>query len=148
MRHAVWFAVVVALVALSGCSDELAGPKSDIRDARAVWERADHASYEYVYQQSCYCPLIEAVRIVVDSDSVMAAFYVENGEPVSAEQLSWLPTVAGLFDRLENVLEQDPVQYEAEFDPELGYPRRASVDISRQIADEEFSFTASDLQGR
>lgn len=148
MRDALWFAVVVALAALSGCSDELAGPKSDIRDARAAWERADYASYEYVYQQSCYCPLIEAVRIVVESDSVTAAFYVDAGGSVTAEQLSWLPTVAGLFDRLEDVLEQDPVQYEAEFDPELGYPRRASVDISRQIADEEFSFTASELQGR
>jgi hypothetical protein len=42
-------------------------------------------------------------------------------------------------------LSNDPVIFEVTYDVALGYPTSAQVDISEQIADEEYSFTASDL---
>lgn len=133
------------VLAAIGCSDELAGPRSDLEDARASWQRAGPESYEYVYHVLCFCAIVEPVRIVVVEDSVTAAFFVEGDQPLPPEQAAWMPTVDDLFDRLADVLEQDPVEYSAEFDPALGFPTRASVDVSRQIADEEFSFTAYEL---
>lgn len=135
----------MALVVLAACSDEPAGPRSDLRAARAMWDRSGPSSYEYVYHMSCFCAIVEPVRIVVEADSVAEAFFVDDGQPLPPEQVAWMPAVDDLFDRLEDVLGQDPVEYSAEFDAQLGYPTAATVDVSRQIADEEFSFTASDL---
>ena len=144
-RWTLTLAAALTASAAVGCSDELAGPRSDLRDARATWSRTGPASYEYVYHELCFCAIVEPVRITVTEDRVTAASFVETGEPLSEDQVSWMPTVDDLFDRLEDVLGQDPVQYSVDFDPDMGYPSEASVDISRQIADEEFSFTAYDL---
>lgn len=148
MSRSGWTTATVALpvfLATLGCSQELAGPLSELRSARATWERSDLHSYEYVYHVTCFCAIVEPVRVVVADDSVTAAYFVDGGEALPPEQVPWMPDVDELFDRLEDVLSQDPVQYEAEFDPSLGYPTRATVDVSRQIADEEFSFSAYDL---
>ena len=110
-----------------------------------MWGREGPDSYAYVYHVLCFCAIVEPVRITVTGDQVVAASFVESGEALSEQQVSWMPTVDDLFDRLEDVLGQDPVEYSVDFDPDMGYPSRASVDISRQIADEEFSFTAYDL---
>ena len=42
-------------------------------------------------------------------------------------------------------LAAEPVVFEVTYDGAAGYPTSAQVDISEQIADEEYSFTASDL---
>ncbi len=138
-------ACCAALPLALACGDELTGPEKDIRDGREAWEDAGLSSYEYEYHQSCFCALIVPVRIIVEADSVVAAFFVEGEEPLPPDQVGWLPTVDDLFDRLEDALARDPVQYRVEYDAALGYPTSASVDVSHQIADEEFSFTASDL---
>ena len=132
-------------VLTAACSDDIAGPLDELQEAQATWERVGPESYQYVYHVLCFCAIVEPVRVVVAADSVVAAFLVEGNAPLPDHQAAWMPTIDDLFERLESVLDQDPVEYRAEFDPVMGFPAEASVDISRQIADEEFSFTAYDL---
>jgi hypothetical protein len=133
-------------VTAGACSDD---PLSEERDrldaARARWTGASLSSYGFRYQEICFCPSIEPMDVQVQGGEVVAVFHVGSGEPVPPDQLSWYATVDGLFDRLETSLSAKPVQFEVVYDAALGYPGSASVDISEQIADEEYSFTVTDL---
>jgi hypothetical protein len=84
--------------------------------------------------------------LVVRDGEVAGATYVETGEPVDQPVLLWLPTVEGLFERIREAIDQEAEVLVVEYDEEFGYPTLASVDISRMIADEEYSFTASQLE--
>ncbi len=48
--------------------------------------------------------------------------------------------IEGLFDRLQNALDQDPVQFRVTYHPDFGFPVEAFIDYDERIADEENGF--------
>ena len=56
----------------------------------------------------------------------------------------YLP-IEGLFDLLQDRIDQNWMTVEAMFDPTLGYPLTFFTDFSAQIADDEFSFELDSL---
>jgi len=144
-RTGVWVVVALLAAALSGCSDPI-GPRAEaLQEARSLWESGGHDDYAFRYELFCFCPVEGPVDIWIEADSVAAATVVRTGEPVPVGQLSMYPTIDELFDRLEESLGQDPVQFDIEYDAEVGYPSSGSIDISVQIADEEYSFTVENF---
>ncbi len=138
--------MAVSLVA--SCSDPL-GPEQEALDRNlARWRRLAPAHYSYRYHLQCFCgpALTRPMILVVRDGEVAGATYVETGEPVDQPVLLWLPTVEGLFERIREAIDQEAEVLVVEYDEEFGYPTLASVDISRMIADEEYSFTASQLE--
>jgi hypothetical protein len=67
------------------------------------------------------------------------------GGPSTVPELQALPTIEDLFLWLEAAVNSDPEVYEVEFDPSRGFPTSANVDISLQIADEEFFFEVENV---
>ena len=49
-------------------------------------------------------------------------------------------SVEGLFDRLQNALDQDPAQFRVSYHPDFGFPVEAFIDYDERIADEENGF--------
>jgi hypothetical protein len=140
--------VAVALLAAfvpAGCSDPVSPQGAALDDARSRWAAGGHDAYTFRYEQFCFCPAEGPIDIRVAADSVVAATVVRTGEPVPGEQLTWYSTIDGLFDRLQAALDEEPVQFEVEYDGEFGFPSSASIDISPQIADEEYSFTVENF---
>ena len=70
---------------------------------------------------------------------------MDSDTPAPLDSYNLYHTIDGLFDRLAESLANDPVVFEVTYDSAAGYPTSAQIDISEQIADEEYSFTASDL---
>ncbi len=140
--------VVLSLATGAACADDPLGPEEEaLADARARWEATGFTSYTYTYRMACFCPpqILETALVSVSEGQVTGVYLVDSATPASPETFDLYHTIDGLFDRLDANLAQEPVQFEVTYHREAGYPTSADVDISRQIADEEYSFTASDL---
>jgi hypothetical protein len=141
-------ALSLLLLSASACGeDPLAPEEQALTNARARWEAAGPSAYSYHYRLSCFCPpqLLETARVSVSDGQVTAVHLVDSDEPASPDTYDLYETVEGLFERLAVALASDPAVFQVTYDGALGYPTSARVDISEQIADEEYSFTASDL---
>lgn len=131
-----------------GCGDDPLSPEEDaLASARDRWEATGYVGYTYRYRMSCFCPpqVLETALVSVSGGEVTDVYLVDSSMPAPPESFDLYSTIDGLFDRLAAALEQEPAQFEVTYDEEAGYPTSAIVDISEQIADEEYSFTASDL---
>jgi hypothetical protein len=136
------------LLAASGCGeDPLAPDEQALAKARARWDANAPSAYTYHYRLSCFCPpqLLETARVSVSDGQVTAVHLLDSDEPAPPDTYNLYESVEGLFERLAMALASDPVVFEVTYDGAFGYPTSAQVDISEQIADEEYSFTASDL---
>lgn len=140
------YATLALACATSGCSDPT-GPERELEANRELWEAVGPASYVFDYHVVCYCPpeITRAVMIEVEDDAVVAANYVDTGEPVDPFVPEEFPTVDDLFDEIESALAGDPYSLEAVYDPELGYPTQVFIDFEENIADEEWGFVVSRL---
>jgi len=147
IRHLVVVSALACL-AVGGCGDDPLGPEEEALDsARARWEGTGFTSYTYKYRMSCFChpQVLETALVSVSEDQVTGVYLVDSARPAAPETLGLYYTIEGLFDRLVAALEQEPAQFDVTYHEEAGYPTLATIDISEQIADEEYSFTASDL---
>lgn len=138
----------MAVIAVGGCgSDPLSPEVEALANARDRWEATDLSSYSYQYRLSCFCPpqLLETARISVTDGLVTGVYLMDSDAPAPPDTHDLYQTIDGLFDRLAGSLASDPAVFEVTYDGVAGYPTSAQVDISEQIADEEYSFTASDL---
>lgn len=141
-------AVVLLSIAAGGCGDDPLGPEEEaLVSARARWGAAGHSAYTYRYRLSCFCPpqLLETARVSVSEGQVTAVYLLDSDAPAPPETYDMYDTIDGLFARLERDLANHPAVFEVTYDAAAGYPTSARVDISEQIADEEYSFTASNL---
>lgn len=132
------------LLALT-CSDAT-GPGVSFELAEARWTAEGPSHYQYVYDVSCECLVTGPVRLNVEN-GVVTAFTLLPGSSAAggAPEPAAFPTIDDLFARLRAEAEADPVQFDVEYDDELGYPTRASVDVRAEIADDEYTFRVTDF---
>ena len=128
-----------------GCGGSTSGDALEkLFQSRDVWRAQQLQSYSYEYQQICFCPFSgETFRVIVRDNVVVDAVSLNTGAHVM--ELDQFSTIDELFDYLENALDENPSQFEAAYDLQLGYPRLVSFDRSSLAADDEFSFSAENL---
>jgi hypothetical protein len=137
--------VIVAGAVLASCGvlDPDDGARNDLVEARQRWDGQGIAAYEFVVMRSCYCipEAIRPYRIRVMDGVIVDVRDAETG----AAPLSSLTfrTIHGLFDLVEDAIEQEAYVLEVEYHQQLGYPTHISIDYDRQTADEEQGFTVS-----
>ena len=136
-------AILGLALVIAGCSSPT-GPESALAVAQARWSIEDPGAYTFDYDQSCFCGFTGPVRITVEDGVVTGAETLPGGPP-TVPNLQTLPTIDDLFLWLEAAVSSDPVVYEVEFDSSRGFPISANVDISLQIADEEFYFEVENV---
>lgn len=134
------------LLGVSACTETTA-PRFDLEIAAARWaERGPH-TYTYVFHQSCECLATGTYFVRVENGVVAEALTLPfTTPPEPAPALTEIPTIDDLFDRLRAAAAAGPIRFEVEFDARFGYPRMGSYDIAAEIADDEYSFEARELQ--
>lgn len=141
-RRAVRLPRAWALLLLAGCGAEQ-GPELELAEQiavqRAVWEAGRPSRYRMVLRHLCFCPpaAVGPVEVVVDGDTVTRRTYWTSGEVVDPSLADAFPTVAGLFDLLEEAVAGGADEVEVEWDPDTGAPRDLFVDYDTGVADEE-----------
>lgn len=140
-------AAVLPVVSLAACS--IFGPDDRLDDelagARARWASVGPDSYTFTLQRICFC-LPESsgpARVTVIDGAVSGVVYAESGEPVPEQYAYGFPSVGGLFDVIEEALEQDAARVDVTYDPETGVPIDIFIDYHEGVADEELGFSAS-----
>lgn len=102
-----------------------------IANARARWEAQVHDGYVFRTERICFCPR------AVNDISVSAAGRVEGQTNIEGDREQDPPTVADVFDLLEQAVEDDAHLIEASFDRRFGYPVEIFIDREELLADEE-----------
>ncbi|MFW6089090.1 MAG: DUF6174 domain-containing protein [Gemmatimonadota bacterium] len=141
-----WLLGALAPLLAIACSDAT-GPGVSFDLAEARWMAEGPSHYQYVYDLSCECGVTGPVRLNVEN-GVVTAFTPLPGSFTAggAPEPSDFPTIDDLFARLRAEAEADAVQFDVEYDDDLGYPTRASVDVRAEIADDEYTFRVTDFQ--
>ncbi len=137
--------MLLPLLLWAACDSEQDERLDRLHASRSVWLDAALPDYEFTWQRMCFCPLLPPVRVLVDGNAIVRVADAETSAPLPADRHDDFPTIDALFDELEELIRRDPHRLEVTYDPELGYPSSVSVDIDERIADEEFSYTVTDL---
>ena len=150
------FSLLLVAGLLSACSTGGNGDIETLQEARRVWNEKGAENYQMNYRATCFCGFIEPVVIEVRSDTVSAVLHPETMEtymiefsgemrPVMEVLPGYFKTVDQLFELAEDASREAAV-FEAEYDPDLGYPTLIYVDGNASTSDDEYTYTLSALQ--
>ena len=110
--------------------------------ARARWQSAALASYEYGYHKFCECHRESPPETVVtvQRDTVTGVRHRPAGStvevPAADKNFQYYWTVDGLFQLIASALERG-VQVRTAYDPELGFPREIYIDYDANLIGDE-----------
>lgn len=129
----------------AGCSGILDLDGDRLASNLVRWRSNRPPHYQFTYRNRCFCAGTERVVVTVAGDSVV------NVSPVATEGSPPLPassyrTVDGLFARIAEWRDRDPVHIHLEFHDRLGYPTDVFFDFRANVADEEQGFEISNLR--
>jgi len=132
---------------LAACSAPTAPSDRDaLLQARARWEALGSDSYTFELVRGCFCVVAGRVTVSVQHGVVVGAEYLDSRSAVEPVLLTYLPTVPDLFDLIADALDRGAASLLVSYDSSYGFPTRIEVDYSATAADDELSFTASDLR--
>jgi|KBSSwiStaDraftv2_1062776.scaffolds.fasta_scaffold28823_5 hypothetical protein len=138
-----------ALLLLAGMACEAPtapGERDSLEAARTRWRALGSQSYTYDVNRSCFCLLGgRRMMVTVQAGQVTAAEFQDSGAGVEPALLSYVPTIADLFDMIEDALNRHASYFSAEYDPSYGYPTRIEIDYSSSATDDEVAISARDL---
>jgi hypothetical protein len=114
------------------------GAADTLAAARARWRHAGLRSYRFRLRVSCFCPEAGVERVI----------RVRAGRPHGGKGADTVvDTVPEMFRQIRDALDSDRSgDVTVRYDPELGYPRSASIDRIEMAIDDEISWTARGLR--
>jgi hypothetical protein len=132
----------VALAAASVLVAPAAFADEELDGARARWQRAGLASYEYGYHKYCECHRESPpeTTVTVRGNGVTGVRHRPAGSttdvPAADKNLEYYWTVEGLFGVIASALDRG-VQVRTVYDAELGFPREIYIDYDANFIGDE-----------
>jgi hypothetical protein len=127
---------LLALAATSVLAD------AELDAARARWQSAALAGYEYGYHKYCECHRDSPpeTTVTVRDDKVVGVRHRPAGSatdvPAAEKNLEYYWTVDGLFALIESAQVRG-VQVRAQYDATLGFPREVYIDYDADFIGDE-----------
>lgn len=145
MRIHLAFALALAACTGSGSSTP---EETELEANRTTFHTAMTGSYTFHWRQSCECTqeATAEMLITVTNGTISDAIYVETEQPVPQNLREHLDTIDGVFDRIQDAIDQNAHMIHVEYDATLGFPKSVAIDYSEQIADEELSLIISNVE--
>ena len=134
------------MIAAIACGSSPASPaQAELDRHRTLWEANRSGDYAFEYRPVCFCvrEFVQPVEVKVGNGVVESVTYIESGESAATNGFPFYHTIDGLFDKIQDAIDREAARLTVSYDPEIGYPTSVSIDYALNIADEEFSFTAS-----
>jgi hypothetical protein len=138
-------ACLLALLALLAGATHAETNRQEYEAARQQWLAAEVHDYQFQFNLSCFCMAENHgdLRVVVKNDVVQGATWLNNGEAASAGYLRLIPSLSGVFQKIDAAYASHAEKIELRFNPDYGFPEQVFIDYSTRIADEEFRYTIS-----
>ena len=124
---------------LAGC-DTITATQSD----HALWNALEIKNYDFVYQVACFCAFQgpNPAKLSVRGGTIVKVSNADGSTFVGTlPSLSSYPTVDSLFVILENAQKNTPNAVTVQFDPTYHYPVSIAIDPSKNIADDEITYS-------
>lgn len=144
-----WSSVLIAasIALAAGCggdSNSLVDPgRSDLEIARARWLAQRPGQYAFNARKACFCAVVGEVRVYVDGDSVIGVVGLPDAQPIDTRNYE---SIEQLFDFIDRAITNHAAVIRATYDPVLGYPTSIEYDGAANIADDEVSYTLTDVK--
>lgn len=144
--------MVFLLLAGAGCSTVAPTAHQDasreLERHRSLWEEQAVDDYRYVASRGCFCPveLVAPVIVEVRDGRVTSRTYKDSGEPVAEMHAERWPPIEGVFDIVQDALDEDADSISVEYDRERGFPTSISIDYMQEAADEELTYEAGEFE--
>lgn len=135
--------LILVLLTFSCVKNTEVLPEEELSVEEQKWRDQNLESYEFTLQISCFCIREYTLpkRVVVQNNEVVQV----DDTPYEELNDSAIQTIDGYFDFIRETRKQNPDEEEITYDTDLGYPTYIFFDISYQMADEEISYTISEL---
>jgi hypothetical protein len=139
--------ILLAVGAVAGACDQSQGLAKALTAAEATWAANEPAAYEFTVQVICFCPIPQppptfAVR---DGMATLITTPPQSGFPYSFYDR--YNTIDKLFTVLRDYMRQKPARMIVRYDPQLGYPVSAEIDVRQTgVVDDELWFGVTDFK--
>ena len=123
---------------------------AEVQANKDKWLSHDIKKYQIEMQKICFCAP-DAVRMMifqVEDNEIKDVRYADSGDAVDPGHYNELNTIEGMFALVEQSLEKNPADIVISYDQEYGYIKELTVDYQENIADDEFTFIASNMKSR
>ncbi|MGB1256469.1 MAG: PKD domain-containing protein [Thiolinea sp.] len=102
---------------------------------------------EYQTQQHCNCEsaITQPMKLTERYQRMYDAEYSDNGGYIDYDIRQSLLTIARRFGQLQEAYEKGAHKIEVSYDPQYGFPASVLIDYNEFIADDEVSYTITDL---
>jgi Family of unknown function (DUF6174) len=137
---------VIALLLMTSpaCDEGPNAPDPPGGDVASNLERAERqwaankpvVGYDFRVRIGCFCPPPRDVRFEVRGDVSSAP----DLPPGDQARVAAFQSVDALFALLHDRLDRSPARFEVDYHPTFGYPLKAYLDGSVNIADDELTF--------
>ena len=126
----------------------LENAQAELDRHRTRWEANRSGDYTFEYRPVCFCvrEFVQPVQVKVRNGVVESVTYIESGESAATNGFPLYDTIDGLLDMIQDAIDRKAARLTVSYDPEIGYPTSVSIDYALNIADEEFSFTATSYE--
>jgi hypothetical protein len=133
----------VALLA-PAAEGEVVDPQAALDANRARWDAANVPDYQYRMQRGCFCaPELTEPGIVKVRDGAIQS--VESPDGLSLLDPADYLTIDGLFDVIQDAIDAGADAFQVTYDETFGVPISISVDYLLPAADDEISYSATEL---
>jgi hypothetical protein len=121
--------------------------QSELDQNRKKWMSQMVSNYQFNFRWICFCALksMETVNITVRENRIDSAAFVAGDVPVAIEGFKRYRTIDGLFDLLQEGIDENAHSILVDYHSELGYPIDGWIDYEEAIADEELGFEIDSL---
>lgn len=113
---------------------------------RALWTLSGIKNYQYTFGRLCYCLPEEDIVVTMKAGRIASAVYAPTGASVSAQRQEGLDTIEGLFDLIQESIDQQVYSLSVTYDAVYGYPTYIDIDYHAELADEEITYFISALR--
>ena len=144
MRQAV--VVALALVATAAARGQHLEIEKALVAAEGTWAAKKPAAYEFTVEVICFCPLPRTPPTFAVRNGVAALLTKPDDSRVSYSFYTRFNTIEKHFTVLRDFLRQQPTSMVVRYDPQLGYPVSAAIDVRKMVFDDELSFRVSNFK--
>jgi len=141
-------ALASAMVTLTSCSSMIS-PGEELASAKSRWLRNGPSVYTMTIVRGCEC-LSEAVgpvSVFVNNGEITAR-YTLSGVSVPKSYAALFPDVEGLFQLIADAQAQHYYKVDVEYDSELGFPTKISIDAVKNMIDDEYFTVVKDFNAK
>jgi hypothetical protein len=113
---------------------------------RTQWQSSELSSaYRITMQRLCFCPVVEAVDVVIIDGRTELLTYTDSGLDVPLDEIKEYYSIEELFEHIETLIARQPERLEVRFDEDTGAPVQVNVDWNLCTADDEFQILVTHI---